>query len=52
VELNKKEKITSYGPIKNLSPPFGKEKGAIRKNEKSLHQITHNIVEAHPHFKI
>jgi hypothetical protein len=21
VELNKKEKITSYGPIKNLSPP-------------------------------
>jgi hypothetical protein len=22
VELNKKGKITSYGPIKNLSPPF------------------------------
>jgi hypothetical protein len=31
VELNKKRKITSYGPIKNLSPPFGKEKGAIGK---------------------
>jgi hypothetical protein len=30
VELNKKEKITNYGPIKNL-PPFGKEKGAIEK---------------------
>jgi hypothetical protein len=22
VELNKKRKITSYGPIKNLSPPW------------------------------
>jgi hypothetical protein len=31
VELNKKGKITSYGPIKKLSPPFGKEKGAIEK---------------------
>jgi hypothetical protein len=51
VELNKKGKITSYGPIKNLSP-FRKEKGAIGKNEKRLHQIIHNIVEAHPHSKI
>jgi hypothetical protein len=31
VELNKKEKITNYDPIKNLSPPFEKEKGAIEK---------------------
>jgi hypothetical protein len=30
VELNKKEKITSYGPIKNLLP-FGKENGVIGK---------------------
>jgi hypothetical protein len=52
VELNKKGKIISHGPIKNLSPPFGKEKGAIGKNEKRLHQITHNIIEAHPHSKI
>jgi hypothetical protein len=52
VELNKKRKITSYGPIKNISPPFGNEKGAIGKNEKILHQITHNNVEAHPHSKI
>jgi hypothetical protein len=30
VELNKKGKITSYGPIKNLSP-LSKGKGAIEK---------------------
>jgi hypothetical protein len=29
----RKEKITNYGPIKNLSP-FGKEKGAIEKQKK------------------
>jgi hypothetical protein len=51
VELNKKGKITSYGPIKNLSPLW-KGKGCHRKNEKRLHQITHNIAEAHPHSKI
>jgi hypothetical protein len=51
VELNKKRKITSYAPLKTFLP-FGKEKGAIGKNEKRLHQITHNIVEAHPHSKI
>jgi hypothetical protein len=51
VELNKKGKITSYGQIKNLSPLW-KGKGCHRKNEKRLHQITHNIVEAHPHSKI
>jgi hypothetical protein len=31
VKLNKKEKITSYGPIKNLSPPLERKKGAIGK---------------------
>jgi hypothetical protein len=36
IELNKKRKITNYGPIKNFLP-FGKEKGAIGKNEKRLH---------------
>jgi hypothetical protein len=51
VKLNKKGKITSYGPIKNLSP-LRKGKECHRKNEKRLHQITHNIVEAHPHSKI
>jgi hypothetical protein len=33
VELSKKEKITSYGPIKNLSP-LHKEKGCHRKKMK------------------
>jgi hypothetical protein len=51
VELNKKGKITSYGPIKNLSPLY-KRKGCHRKNEKILHKITLNIAEAHPHSKI
>jgi hypothetical protein len=26
VELNKNRKITSYGPIKNLSPPFERKR--------------------------
>jgi hypothetical protein len=26
VELNKKRKITSYGPIKNLSPPLKRKR--------------------------
>jgi hypothetical protein len=52
VELNKKGKITSYGPIKNLSPPLERKRVPEKKNEKRLHQITHNIVEAHPHSKI
>jgi hypothetical protein len=51
MELNKKENITSYGPIKNLSPLW-KGKGCHRKNEKRLHQITRNIAEALPHSKI
>jgi hypothetical protein len=34
VELNKKEKITNYGPIKKPFSPFGKEKGAIGKMKK------------------
>jgi hypothetical protein len=38
-------------PLKTFIP-FGKEKGAIEKNEKRLHQIAHNIAEAHPHSKI
>jgi hypothetical protein len=36
MELNKKGKITSYGPIKKPFSPFGKEKGAIGKNEKKI----------------
>jgi hypothetical protein len=51
IELNKKRKITSYGPIKNISPLW-KGKGCHRKKGKRLHQITHNIVEAHQHSKI
>jgi hypothetical protein len=51
VGLNKNEKNTSYGPIKNLSPPL-KGKGCHRKNGKRLHQITHSTIEAHPHSKI
>jgi hypothetical protein len=31
MELNKKEKITNYGPIKNLSPPLERKNGAIEK---------------------
>jgi hypothetical protein len=31
MELNKKEKITNCGPIKNLSPPLERKKGAIEK---------------------
>jgi hypothetical protein len=52
IELNKKGKITNHGPIKNLSLPLERKKGAIVKNEKRLHQITHNIIEAHPRSKI
>jgi hypothetical protein len=40
VELNKGGKITNYGPIKNLSPPFGKEKGAIGKMKKITSSYT------------
>jgi hypothetical protein len=50
VELNKKEKITNYGPIKNLSPLW-KGKGCHRKIEKRLHESIHNTTEAHPHSK-
>jgi hypothetical protein len=52
VELNKKRKITTYGPIKNLSPPLKGKECHRKKNEKRLHQITHKIAEAHPHSKI
>jgi hypothetical protein len=51
VGLNKNEKFTSYGPIKNLSPLL-EGKGCHRKNEKRLHHIRHSIAEAHPHSKI
>jgi hypothetical protein len=47
VELNKRRKITSYGPIKNLSPPFGKQKGAIGKTKKyyiKLHMIMSELI--------
>jgi hypothetical protein len=40
VELDKKGKLTNYGPIKNLSPPFGKEKGAIGKMKKITSSYT------------
>jgi hypothetical protein len=30
VELNKKRKITSYGPIKNLSPPLERKRVLLR----------------------
>jgi hypothetical protein len=40
VELDKKGKITIYGPIKNLSPPFGKEKGVIGKMKKITSSYT------------
>ena len=33
VELNKKGKITNYGPIKNLSPPLERKRVPL-KNEK------------------
>jgi hypothetical protein len=38
-------------PLKTFLPS-SKEKGAIEKNKKRLHQITHSIAEAHPHSKI
>jgi hypothetical protein len=46
VELNKKGKITSYGPIKNHSPLW-KGKGCHRKNEKDyikLHVISSKLI--------
>jgi hypothetical protein len=39
IELNKKGKITSYGPIKNLSPLWKGKGYHSKKNEKRLHQI-------------
>jgi hypothetical protein len=51
MELNKKEKLQAMAPLKTFLP-FGKEKGDIEKNEKRLHEITHNIAEAHPRSKI
>jgi hypothetical protein len=45
-----KLKITTYGPIKNLSPLL-KGKGCHRKKNKKITSITHNIAEAHPHSK-
>jgi hypothetical protein len=38
-------------PLKTFLPLW-KGKGCHRKNEKRLHQITHNIAEAHPHSKV
>jgi hypothetical protein len=50
VELNKK-KLQAMAPLKTFLPLW-KGKWCHRKNEKRLHQITHNIAEAHPHSKI
>jgi hypothetical protein len=51
IGLNKKIKITTYGPIKNLSPLL-KGKGCHWKKNKKFTSITHNIVEAHPHWYV
>jgi hypothetical protein len=49
--LNKNEKLQAMAPLKTFLPLL-KGKGCHRKNEKRLHQITHNIAEAHSHSKI
>jgi hypothetical protein len=49
--LNKNEKLQALAPLKTFLPLL-KGKGCHRKNEKRLHQITHNIAEAHLHSKI
>jgi hypothetical protein len=49
--LNKNEKLQAMAPLKTFLPLL-KGKVCHRKNEKRLHQITHNIAEAHPHSKI
>jgi hypothetical protein len=49
--LNKNEKLQAMAPLKTFLPLLN-GKGCHRKKEKRLHQITHNIVEAHPHSKI
>jgi hypothetical protein len=49
--LNKNEKLQAMAPLKTFLPLL-KGKGCHRKNEKRLHQITHNIAEAHLHSKI
>jgi hypothetical protein len=49
--LNKNEKLQAMASLKTFLPLL-KGKGCHRKNEKRLHQITHNIAEAHPHSKI
>jgi hypothetical protein len=43
MELNKKRKITNYGPIKNLSPPW-KGKGCHRKKMKKDYIRLHIIL--------
>jgi hypothetical protein len=40
VELNKRGKITNYGPIKNLSPLWKEKKGAIGKMKKITSSYT------------
>jgi hypothetical protein len=44
-------KITTYGPIKNLSPLL-EGKGCRRKNKESYMVVTHSISEAHLHSRI
>jgi hypothetical protein len=51
VGLNNNEKLQAMAPLKTFLPYY-KENGAIGKNEKGLHQITHSNAEAHPHSKI
>jgi hypothetical protein len=50
MELNEK-KLQAMAPLKTFLPLL-KGKGCHRKNEKRLHQITHNIAKARPHSKI
>jgi hypothetical protein len=45
------KKSQAMAPLKTFLPLL-KGKGAVEKNEKRLHQITHNIAEAHPHSEI
>ena len=51
VGLNKNETLQAMAPLKTFLPLL-KGKGCHRKNEKRLHQITHNIVEDRLHSKI
>jgi hypothetical protein len=50
--LNKNEKLQAMAPLKTFLPLLKGKWCHRKKNEKRLHQITHNIAEAHLHSKI